>query len=77
MNEKMEALKEAIRIQSYIMMDAQSAIRDAEATLETMKKKYKRAMEEKLELQAKLIAANELEVERQMELMQETRRLEK
>jgi exonuclease VII small subunit len=76
MNEKIKGLKTAIKMQEDIMREAQNSIRQAEATLEAMNKSYKRAMEEKLHLQAKLIQATELEVERQMELTQETRRLE-
>jgi hypothetical protein len=77
MNEKIEALKEAIKMQEGIMIETQAQIRQAEIIIEGSQKHYKRAMENKLELQKKLITATELEVERQMELTQETRRLEK
>lgn len=81
-NDKIRALQESIKLQEGIMIETQNQIRQAENILISSKKQYQRAMEEKINLQDKLIAeinkhsAKIFEVEKQMNLMQETRSLE-
>lgn len=55
MNNKAEAIKEIIRLKERVMMESQSAIRQAESMLENMRHTYKKAMEDKLYLQEQLI----------------------
>jgi hypothetical protein len=53
--EKIKALQDSIKLQEGIMIESQAQIRQAHDILEKMGKEYKRAMEEKLNLQQRLI----------------------
>jgi hypothetical protein len=52
---KIESLRESIKMQDDIMIESQASIRQAHATLERMNIQYKRALEQKIHLQERLI----------------------
>lgn len=52
---KIDSLRESINMQENIMMESQASIRQAHAVLEKMNFQYKRALEQKIHLQEKLI----------------------
>jgi hypothetical protein len=53
--DKVKVLQESIKLQEGVMIDTQTQIRLAHDMLDRNQKAYKRAMEEKINLQDKLI----------------------
>ena len=53
--DRIKGLEDAIKLQEGIMIETQTMIRQAEDILQKMKPRYQRAMEEKINLQDKLI----------------------
>lgn len=68
-DERIKAIQEALQVQRDIMIETQAQKRQAQGILEQAEKQYKRAMEEKLNLQERLIEL--LQAEKQQQSFQE------
>jgi hypothetical protein len=57
LKKKIEAIQAAIKMQEYVMREAQAEIRKANTVIDDMQREYRRAMEEKINLQDRLVTA--------------------